>query len=56
MTRSAFLHTLATLLAGTHAVGPLPFDGLPPEARCKAPPRDPAACQNARATAPAACR
>jgi hypothetical protein len=40
MCRSAFLKTLAALLAGTHTAGPLPVDGLP-DAVIE-PPRDPA--------------
>ncbi|WP_162301364.1 hypothetical protein [Cognatilysobacter segetis] len=56
MCRSAFFRTLAGLLAGTHAVGPLPIDGLPTEARCKAPPRDAAGRCAARAPAAATCR
>ena len=52
MCRSAFLKTLATLLAGTHAVGPASIPGLPTDARCT-PPREPRACDPAvPATAP----
>lgn len=57
MCRSVFFRTLAGLLAGTHAVGPLPIDGLPSDARCrKTAPREPLARCTARTPAVAACR
>ena len=57
MCRSAFFRTLAGLLAGTHAVGPLPIGGLPTEARCrKAPPCERPARGVDRPPVAAACR
>ena len=37
MCRSVFISTLATLLAGTHAAGPVLVEGLPRDARCTRP-------------------